>query len=95
MGAYMYPIQVKESQQEIRYTRNVTIYGSMSLSVLNEILKPNEYFFVFIQDGGMMADAYLLEIHGKRMETKKEAKDRWTKEKKYMEAYNKFHESKK
>lgn len=91
MGAYMYPITIKESQQEIKYTRTVTVYGSLTLKDLSKIIKPNEHFYVLVQDVGMMEDACLLEIHGRRMETKKEAKERSNKEKKYMEGYNKFH----
>lgn len=77
----------------MQYSRDVTIWDEkLTVAVIARLVEDHEWFEIFYQDGGLQSGAYLICIHGERLETDNEMTKRIEREEKYMENYNKFHQ---
>ena len=90
---YASKITIDYKPQKIRYQREVELpHGLLTLEDIGKHLKEGEKFGFFQrEEGGLGLPVDYLSIHGYRLETDKEVKDRVAKAEKYNENYEKFH----
>ena len=85
----MYPIDIKEGKKNIREDFKYPLKGTwVTLEMLREHINEGEYFTI-VEDE-VEGDSYIL-VNRDRLETDEEQEKRVTREKTYMENYNKYH----
>jgi hypothetical protein len=90
---YASKIEVKYEPQKVRYQREVELPdGLLTLEDIGKHLKEGEKFGFFQrEEGGLGLPVDYISIHGYRLETDEEVKERVAKAEKYNEKYEKFH----
>jgi len=90
---YASKITIDYKPKKIRYQREVELPDRLlTLEDIGKHLKKGEKFGFFKREEGWLGlPVYYLSIHGYRLETDEEVKERVAKAEKYNENYEKFH----
>lgn len=94
MGAYMYPIEIKEERQVVKYTQDINVTDKiMTVDFILQNVGKDETFEVWTDARDGYTANIFFTINKTRLETDEERRKRVQREKSYMIEYNKRHKS--